>query len=250
MPNWTRHTPGTTWTPRPSQCAAGHQRHRLRDGSGRRWPGSSKPFFSTKGEKGTGLGLPRCMALSSRAADTPRPFTAKSGTEPPFKVYLPRVQKRPLSGPSPPGLAVMPGGSETVLLVEDEDGVRALAPSHFAELRLHRSGSPGRCRGTADRGTAPGAARSVGDRRSSLPRMSGREVAERWRQRIRVLKILFLSGYTDDGRGPPRHPGGRRWPSCKALQPGHPGRESAPGARPAGRGRDVPGQRRGPRLRK
>src|SRR5262249_40317724 len=114
-----------------------------------------------------------------------------------FKVYLPRVGQRPAVGKSLPGLAAMPRGSETVLLVEDEDGVRALT--------RHTLQGCGYTVLEARDGAE--AVRVAGQRQGRiallltdvvLPRMSGREVAEHLGSVQPGLKVLFLSGYTDD----------------------------------------------------
>jgi CheY-like chemotaxis protein len=114
-----------------------------------------------------------------------------------FKVYLPRMEQRPRLRKSYQGLAAMPRGSETVLLVEDEDGVRALTrhilqSCGYAVLEA-RDGAE--------------AVRVAGQHQGHIdllitdvvmPRMGGREVAERLAAIHPAVKVMFLSGYTDD----------------------------------------------------
>ncbi len=143
------------------------------------------PFFSTKGEKGTGLGLATVHGIVKQSGGHVAVYS-EVGHGTTFKVYLPRTQQQLASGKSAPGLAVMPRGCETVLLVEDEDGVRALT-RHVLQgceaLRL-----AGQHRGGIDL--------LVTD--VVMPRLSGREVAERLAGMSPRVKVLFLSGYTDD----------------------------------------------------
>jgi CheY-like chemotaxis protein len=112
-------------------------------------------------------------------------------------VFLPRVEQRASLGKSRLGPAVMPRGSETVLLVEDEDGVRALS-RHV----LHGSGYT-----VLEARDGSEAVRVAGQHRGRIdllmtdvimPRMGGREAAERLVRLHPGLKVLFLSGYTDD----------------------------------------------------
>ena len=94
-----------------------------------------EPFFTTKDVgKGTGLGLATSTGSSSRTA-------AASGWSPSraigttFRIYLPRAEAvRPASEASEPHAVEQPGGSETVMLVEDEALVRNLAAD---ALRRH-----------------------------------------------------------------------------------------------------------------
>jgi CheY-like chemotaxis protein len=155
-----------------------------------------EPFFSTKGEKGTGLGLATVYGIVKQSGGHVAVYS-EVGHGTTFKVYLPRVEQRPHLRKSFQGLAAMPRGSETVLLVEDEDGVRALA-RHVLQgcgytVLEARDGAE--------------AMRITGQQRGQIdllitdvvmPRMGGREVAERLAAIHPAVKVLFLSGYTDD----------------------------------------------------
>jgi DNA-binding response OmpR family regulator len=114
-----------------------------------------------------------------------------------FKVYLPRVDApaelvAPSSGS--PRRAV---GSETILLVEDEDGVRALVRKF-----LERSGYQVIEASSGDQ--ALGLAHKHGDKIDLLltdvvlPRMSGSELARRLVDMYPQTRVLYMSGYTDD----------------------------------------------------
>jgi PAS domain S-box-containing protein len=155
-----------------------------------------EPFFTTKGEKGTGLGLATVHGIVKQSGGHVAVYS-EVGRGTTFKVYLPRVEQQPPSGQSHAGLATVPHGSETVLLVEDEDGVRALT-RHVLE----------NCGYTIlEACDGPGAVRLAGQHQGPIdllvtdvvmPRMSGSEVAGRLAERYPGMKVLFLSGYTDD----------------------------------------------------
>jgi two-component system cell cycle sensor histidine kinase/response regulator CckA len=155
-----------------------------------------EPFFSTKGERGTGLGLATVHGIVKQSGGHVGVYS-EVGHGTTFKVYLPRVAQRPTSGKSSPGLTVLPRGSETVLLVEDEDGVRALA-RHVLQL----------CGYTVlEARDGAEAVRIAGQHQGKIdlvvtdvvmPRMGGREVTERTASLHPGVKVLFLSGYTDD----------------------------------------------------
>jgi CheY-like chemotaxis protein len=91
----------------------------------------------------------------------------------------------------------MPHGNETVLLVEDEEGVRALSRHVLAEcgytLLDAPDGSEAECIAAAHTGHIDLLVTDV-----VMPRMGGRELAERIRATRPAIKVLFLSGYTDD----------------------------------------------------
>ncbi len=117
-----------------------------------------------------------------------------------FMIWLPRVENpAPLDGPSS-GSVELRQGRETILLVEDEDGVRELArevlQGHGYTVIEARDGES--------------ALRIVEDRRERLhllltdvvmPKMGGRELARRLISRHPDVKVLYMSGYPDDALG-------------------------------------------------
>jgi PAS domain S-box-containing protein len=155
-----------------------------------------EPFFTTKGEHGTGLGLATVHGIVKQSGGHVGVYS-EVGRGTTFKVYLPRVAKAP-SGSVPRLSRVgMLTGNEMVLLVEDEDGVRVLT-------RHILRGCGYTVLEAADGAEALRLAEDHVGRIDLLvtdvvlPRMGGREVAERVSALHPEIKVLFLSGYTDD----------------------------------------------------
>ncbi|HTK95108.1 MAG TPA: GAF domain-containing protein [Terriglobales bacterium] len=156
-----------------------------------------EPFFTTKEQgKGTGLGLSTVYGIVKQSGGDIWVYS-EVGVGSTFKVYLPRVDApaelvAPSSGS--PRRAV---GSETILLVEDEDGVRALVRKF-----LERSGYQVIEASSGDQ--ALGLAHKHGDKIDLLltdvvlPRMSGSELARRLVDMYPQTRVLYMSGYTDD----------------------------------------------------
>jgi CheY-like chemotaxis protein len=155
-----------------------------------------EPFFTTKGPgKGTGLGLATVYGIVKQSGGSVEVYT-EPGRGTAFKVYLPRVDL-PVTASDSALVGAAPGGTETVLVAEDDAGVRGLT---CQVLR----GAGYTVLEAADGETAarvadghPGAIHLfVTD--VVMPGMSGRQVAERLAARRAGLKVLYLSGYTDD----------------------------------------------------
>jgi PAS domain S-box-containing protein len=157
-----------------------------------------EPFFSTKEPgKGTGLGLAVVHGVVKQAGGHVEVYS-EPGMGTTFKLYFPRVTGVPDSGPAHAAPAPLPCGSETVLLAADDDGVRPLAAYVL-----------GRCGYTVlearDGAAAVRVAEEHGGRIDLLvtdavmPHMGGRELAERLRLACPGMKVLFLSGYAEEG---------------------------------------------------
>jgi CheY-like chemotaxis protein len=154
-----------------------------------------EPFFTTKPlGKGTGLGLSTVYGIVKQSGGSVW-VDSKLGHGTTFKIYLPPVEGIAELAAAEPQHA--PIGSETILLVEDEDGVRALA-----QKCLERSGYQVL---TARHGlealdVAEGHANPIHLLLTDIvmPHMGGRKLAERLAPQRREMQVLFTSGYTDD----------------------------------------------------
>jgi CheY-like chemotaxis protein len=156
-----------------------------------------EPFFTTKGEAGTGLGLATVYGIVKQSNGHAAVYSEVArGTT--FKVYWPQMQERPIAlRKSHVSLNVLPRGQEMILLVEDEDAVRVLV--------RHVLTSCGYL--VLDARDGVDAVRVAEQHQSRIdllvtdvvmPRMGGREVAERVAITHPGIRVLFLSGYTDD----------------------------------------------------
>ena len=156
-----------------------------------------EPFFTTKEQgKGTGLGLSTVYGIVEQSGGS---ITVDSlpGRGTTFTVALPRLEERV----APAGAeALAPAdrrGSETVLLVEDEPSVRAVAREALETHGYHVIEAQHGVEALAVARAHAGAIHLlVTD--MVMPQMGGRELAERLRAIRPELRVLFMSGYTDD----------------------------------------------------
>lgn len=155
-----------------------------------------EPFFSTKGESGTGLGLATVYGIVKQSGGHISVYSEPgSGTS--FKVFLPRDSDG-TAGTSPMNeLQVNQNGTETILLVEDEDGVRSLARMtlvrHGYKVLEARNGGEALLLCEQHPDSIHLLATDV-----VMPNMSGRELAERLLIVRPSMKVLYMSGYMDD----------------------------------------------------
>jgi PAS domain S-box-containing protein len=156
-----------------------------------------EPFFTTKGKsKGTGLGLSTVYGIVKQSGGYVF-VQSEAGRGTTFRIYLPRVEDaaEPLGQVRAAQAAL--GGSETVLLVEDEESVRQLVRETL-EAKGYKVLE-------ADHGAA--ALRIVSAHQGAIdmlitdvvmPGMSGRELARQLATSHPQTKVLYLSGYTED----------------------------------------------------
>jgi len=157
-----------------------------------------EPFFTTKEKgKGTGLGLATVYGVVKQSGGYVWVYS-EPGRGTSFKIYLPRIEETavPAVRDGKSEMQIPQRGSETILLVEDEKGVRELAREYLA--------SSGYTVIEAEDGhtALELAAMHVGQIHLLLtdvvmPGISGRELAERVSQIRPGIKIIYMSGYTD-----------------------------------------------------
>jgi len=156
-----------------------------------------EPFFTTKGVKGTGLGLATVNAIVQQSQGWIG-VSSEPGKGSTFRIYLPRVEGVADAIPAPPPAgAVRLQGSETILVVEDEEEVRAFVVRALAAHGYQVLHAPDGARALELAARHSGAI-DVLLTDVVLPGMNGRELAERCRGVRPAIKVLFTSGYTQD----------------------------------------------------
>jgi PAS domain S-box-containing protein len=156
-----------------------------------------EPFFTTKEKgKGTGLGLATVYGIVKQSGGYVW-VSSEPGRGTTFKIYLPRVEEAGESVQFPEAAGHPIAASETILLVEDEEAVRALAARILQRLgyKVLESTSPEDALRISERHTDP-IHLLVTD--VVLPRMSGPKIAEHLTFLRPNMKVLYMSGYTDD----------------------------------------------------
>ena len=155
-----------------------------------------EPFFTTKTVgKGTGLGLSTVYGIVKQSGGE---ITVQSepGQGSAFRVFLPRVAAATMAS-TPKVKRLGASGHETILLVEDEDAVRDIT-----ELMLSTAGYEvlSARDGPEALGVSRTHARSIDLLVTDLvmPHMSGRELSQVLTGERPSLKVLYVSGYTDD----------------------------------------------------
>jgi two-component system cell cycle sensor histidine kinase/response regulator CckA len=155
-----------------------------------------EPFFTTKERgKGTGLGLAIVYGIVKQAGGYVWVYSeVGSGTA--FKIYLPRIDE-PAVAPAVEETPTPPKGWETILLVEDDASLRGLARELLEEHGYR-----------VIEATGPNEAIEIARRNPEtihllvtdvvMPGMNGRALAEALVAARPTLRVLYMSGYTDD----------------------------------------------------
>lgn len=156
-----------------------------------------EPFFTTKEQGlGTGLGLATVFGIVQQSNGSVQVYS-EPGQGTTFKIYFPRIDvpdDTPAATASPVSL---PGGTETILLVEDEEIVRAVARRVLeqAGYTVLEACTGREALQTLAHHTGP-VDLVVSD--VVMPQMSGRELVEQLKASWPHLRALLMSGYTDD----------------------------------------------------
>jgi CheY-like chemotaxis protein len=156
-----------------------------------------EPFFTTKEKgKGTGLGLSTVFGIVKQSGGNIWVYS-EPGRGTTFKIYLPRVEETPMPRETATGIHSSIHGTETILLVEDESSIRTLARKALESAGYR----------VVEAKSGPDAlelVRGSGDPIHLLltdlvmPAMAGSELASRLLESRPELRILYVSGYTDD----------------------------------------------------
>jgi PAS domain S-box-containing protein len=155
-----------------------------------------EPFFTTKGVgRGTGLGLATCYGIICQSDGDIRVYSELNcGTT--FKIYLPRVDAPATTTTVTTDPEALPEGSESVLIVEDEATVRRLAASVLRGVGYQVQEAR-----DAMEALSLIEARQPFDLVVTdviMPKMSGKELYDKMKVIAPRIKVLFMSGYTDD----------------------------------------------------
>jgi two-component system, cell cycle sensor histidine kinase and response regulator CckA len=155
-----------------------------------------EPFFTTKGQgKGTGLGLSSVLGIVQQSGGSVWVYS-ELGKGTTFKIYLPRVdaEVETIRKSEPPATS---RGAETILLVEDDGQVRRVAKDILEQNGYQVFDAPN-----------AGEALLLSERHPEtidlllsdvvMPQMSGPELAKRLSNARPGLRVLCMSGYTDD----------------------------------------------------
>ena len=157
-----------------------------------------EPFFTTKElGQGSGLGLATVFGIVKQSGGYIEVY-GEHGHGAAFKVYLPHAEEgEPVSTPNASESSASLYGDETVLLVDDDDRVRSLARAALEKWGYR----------IIEATNGAEALRMGGEREGPLhllvtdvimPKMSGPQIAQRLETFRPDVKVLFMSGYTDD----------------------------------------------------
>jgi two-component system, cell cycle sensor histidine kinase and response regulator CckA len=155
-----------------------------------------EPFYSTKGERGTGLGLATVYGVVKQHHGHIL-VDSEPGGGTTFRVYLPEAETAASTADNSRIHPLRVSGEETILVVEDDEMVLRMAA-----MLLTRQGYKVL---TASSGAE---AQQVLERHAGpihllltdviMPEMNGKELYERLSRQCAGLKVLYMSGYTDD----------------------------------------------------
>ncbi|MCC6418534.1 MAG: HDOD domain-containing protein [Gemmataceae bacterium] len=156
-----------------------------------------EPFFTTKeAGKGTGLGLATVYGIVKQSGGH---ITVHSepGRGTTFRIYLPRVEAEVAAAPTGPTARPVPTGTETVLVAEDEDGLRILARKLLERMGYTvleaKDGETALAVGGRHRGPVHLLLADV-----LMPGVNGPQLADCLVRERPDVRVLFMSGHTDE----------------------------------------------------
>jgi len=157
-----------------------------------------EPFFTTKERnRGTGLGLATVYGIVKQSGGYVS-VSSELGVGTTFSLYFPRTEES-LTAESPAGRpqTSQESGGETILVVEDSDPMRGVTREFLesAGYKVLEADNPERALELVEEQRSP-ICLIITD--VVMPRMNGRVLAERLTTRPPMMKVLYISGYTDE----------------------------------------------------
>ncbi len=155
-----------------------------------------EPFYTTKHVgKGTGLGLSTVLGIAKRARGKVE-VRSEPNQGATFRVYLPRLSAPAPLAPAPP-VSLPEGGNETILLAEDESGIRSMTRAYLESLGYRvleaADGTEAIARSSEYGGTIDLMVTDL-----HMPNRRGDSAFEVIRKDRPKIKAIFISGYLDD----------------------------------------------------
>ncbi len=155
-----------------------------------------EPFFSLKGDEGTGLGMSTVYGIVKQNKGLINVYSEKGkGTS--VKVYFPKHAEQSLIQDAKRSEEILKGQGQTILLVEDEKSIRFMAQTVLERLDYHVLAAE-----------TPAKAIEIAEAHRDeiallmtdvvMPGMNGRELSEQLQKLCPKLQTLFMSGYTAD----------------------------------------------------
>jgi PAS domain S-box-containing protein len=157
-----------------------------------------EPFFTTKGVgQGTGLGLSTCYGIIKQSGGHISVYS-EPGRGTSFKIYLPQSAQQPKGPVERAASPVLPRGTETILLVEDDNALREMAGTLLTRLgyKVWAAANGVEALNLKQH-------RNVGHvdllfTDVVMPHMSGKELAEQVQTLYPRTRILFTTAYTEN----------------------------------------------------
>lgn len=157
-----------------------------------------EPFFTTKGQgKGTGLGLATCYGIIKQSAGMIG-VASELGVGTTFSVYLPKSEAVREDRELRANEEEMRGGTETILFVEDEEILRELGVEVLQGLGYRVIAAEDGCAALELLHANQASPVDLVVTDLVMPRLSGRELVAALAERDQSMRVLLMSGYTDD----------------------------------------------------
>jgi PAS domain S-box-containing protein len=155
-----------------------------------------EPFYTTKEKgKGTGLGLATVYGIVKQSGGYVWVYS-EIGRGTTFKIYLPSVEEEVAPREIPKAVASLPRGTETVLLVEDEEGVRELAKEYLEscgyKVLVAQNGQAAIDLVSKHFGPIDLIMTDI-----VMPGLSGSDLAKKVQSLRADIRVVYMSGYTD-----------------------------------------------------